>query len=370
MSLPGDLIAAIPAEAWLVFILAVIALGPGSYALRYLAHDHSPRDITLPPEDLSWKSKRLLYRSLAKLAGLGGAAVLIFSPQAEQFAKSDWFAPTLFGAIGSYAVGTVIPGWRNREIEPLLQGVSNTFRHDEQPKRYWASLLWNATLGIALIGASVGVSRDILTPDCDDPDTADPAVLNEALSTCNTLIEGTGLDRGERADLLAARGRVHHRLERTPEAIRDYSHAIVLNPNDAYSLKNRGDLHLWSGNPDAAISDYDASLALNPDNDDAYRGRGWAHVRLGQYAPAKRDFGKLGSQAPPWPQVLAQGAEFAIERQDYDAAIQLSSQALRLDPDNRYALRLRAEAYWKTGQEALSQADDDRVRAIEGYASE
>lgn len=68
--------------------------------------------------------------------------------------------------------------------------------------------------------------------------------------------------------------------------------------------------------------------------------------------------------------MLAQGAEFAIERGDYDAAIQLSSQALELDPTNRFALRLRAEAYWKTGQEALSKADDDRVRAIEGFAPE
>ncbi len=370
MNLPGNPIDAIPVEAWLVLILAVIAWGPATYVWHHLTHDQTPRDITLPPEDLSWKSKRQLYRSVAVLAGLVGAVIFIFSPQAEQFAKSDWFVPALFGAIGSYALGTVIPGWRNREIEPLLRGVSRIFRRDKQPKRYWASLTWNAVMGIALWGASLGISQGILTPRFDDPDTEDQAVLKGALSTCSTLISDPGLDREERAELFAARGRVYHRLGRAPEAIRDYSQAITLDPQDSYSLNGRGNLLLWLENPGAAVVDLNASLALRPDNDDAYLNRGWAHLRLGQYELARRDFGKLGSEAPPWPQVLAQGAEFAIERGDYDAAIQLSSQALELDPTNRFALRLRAEAYWKTGQEALSKADDDRVRAIEGFAPE
>ncbi|HEU4819834.1 MAG TPA: tetratricopeptide repeat protein [Qipengyuania sp.] len=370
MSLPGNPIDAIPAQAWLLFVLAMIAWSPASYVWRYLAHDRAPRDITLPPEDLSWKSKPQLYRSLAVLAGLAGATFFILSPQAERFAKSDWFAPTLLGAIGSYAIGTVISGWRNREIEPLSRGLSKVVQRDEQPKLYWASLGWNTVVGVALLGASVGVSRDILTPNCDDPDTEDEMVLNEALAACNTLIADTGLDREARAELLAARGRVHHRLGETSAAISDYSSAIALDPLDSYSLNNRGDLHLWTGNPGAAIEDFDAALALRPDNDEAYLNRGWAHVQLGHYELARRDFGRLGSQAPPWPQVLAQGAEFAIERKDYNSAIQLSSEALKLDPRNRFALRLRAEAYWETGQRALSEADDDRVRAIEGYASE
>lgn len=368
MTLPADKLAAVPFQIWILFFLAVTAWAPASYVWRYLTHARAPRDITLPPEDLSWKSRSQFYRGLAVLAVLAGIGVFIFTPQAEAFARSDWLFPTLGGVFGSYALGTVVPGWRNGEIEPLIRGVSTSFRRDTQPRRYWASLAWNALLGAGLMAVSFGVVRDIMVPQCRHDGPGEKAAMAQALSACGAVLEDEGLERDERAEATATKGRLHHELGQYPEAIAAYSQAIVLDPGDSYSLFSRGVLRLHTGDAAGAIADFDASLAIRPENRDARISRGWAHLRLGSIDRATSDFAELGGEAPTRQQMLARAAEFAIERGDFDAAIRLSSQALELDPADRFALRLRAEAYWKTGQEALSQADDDRVRALEGFA--
>ena len=151
MTFPGNPLDSIPPQGWVVAVLAITAWAPTNYVWQYLTHERTPRDITQPPEDTSWKSPRLFFRSLAVVAVLIGIGIFAFTPQAEQFAKSQWFVPALAGAFGSYAIGTLIPGWRNGSIEPLVRGISESYSRDTQPKRYWASLIWNGVLGIALL---------------------------------------------------------------------------------------------------------------------------------------------------------------------------------------------------------------------------
>lgn len=344
--------------------LAITAAAPASYCWRYLTHRFELRDITLPPEDLSWKSKSQFYRSLAILTLLLGIGIFIFTPQAEAFARSEWLFPTLAGVFASFALATVVPGWRNREIQPLLNGVHGKFRREDQPKRYWASLAWNTLVGCALFVVSLGIVRDNLTPECDDPDTEDRTVLNAALAECDAMLSDAPREREGLAELYAARGRVHHRLGQTDEAVRDYSRAIADDPGDAYSLRNRGALLLYAEKLRAAIADLDASLALEPDNEEAYYDRGVAHALLGHRQLAERDFLRSGVNGPPWSALLLRRAEIAIDRKNYTEAIELATQTLETEPENMLALQLRAEAYWKLGQLDLSTRDDDRVRAL------
>ena len=366
----GSGLPAISPQVWLAIALTIGAIAPARYVWRHVTHSGTPRDITQPPEDLSWKSPSLLYRNAAILALLIAFGIVIFTPQAHAFAKSNWFLPGLFAAFGTYAAGTLVPGWRDGKIQPLVRGVYTAFERDTQPKRYWASLAWNALLGIGFLVSSVAMTGDNFTPRCDDPDTDDVVTLGKALAACDASARKPGRDTAERADTFAARGRIEQRLGSYPEAIRAYSSALALDPRDSYSLYNRGWLLLSEGKFDAAIADFDASLALRPDNADAYRDRGYAHLNLHHDALADRDFAALGSREPLPPYLLAQRADFAIERGDYDLAVTLASDALERDSKNTHALRLRGEAYWKQGKEALSQADDDRVRAIEGHASQ
>ena len=361
---------AIPPEVWLVIALAIGAIAPAKYVWRYFTHDRTLRDITQPPEDLSWKSRRLFYRNVAIVAFLIGFGIFILTPQARAFARSDWFVPSLFAAFGSYAAGTLVPGWREGKIQPLVRGVDTAFEREAQPRRYWASLAWNALLGLGFLAGAVAITRDNLTPTCDDPDTEDTIALREALTACDALGSEPGRDAAEQADVFAARGRIDQRLGRNSDAIRAYSSALALEPRDFYSHYNRGSLLLSKGKLEATIADFDASLALRPDDADSYRDRGFAHLQLHHDALSDKDFAALGIREPLSPSLLAQRADFAIERGDFDFAVRLATQALEREPENTYALRLRSEAYWKLGNEALSQVDDDRVRSIEGHASQ
>ena len=55
----------------------------------------------------------------------------------------------------------------------------------------------------------------------------------------------------------------------------------------------------------------------------------------------------------------------AMQRRDHGAVIEHLSQALELDPNDTFALRMRADAYWETGELDLARDDDDRVMALE-----
>lgn len=200
----------IPPQAWLLLTLVMLGIGPATYVWRYLIHPTRPRDITQPPDNLSWRSEGHFYRSLAISLALVAVGIFIFTLTAENFARSDAFFPSLLGAIGTYALGATIQGWRNGRIEPLLRGLSRTFDREEQPARYWASLGWNAILGCALLAGAAGIAYESKVSRCDDSE--DKELLPDALEACDTLLAQDGLSEESRADLLAARGRVHHRL--------------------------------------------------------------------------------------------------------------------------------------------------------------
>ena len=387
----------VPTQAWIILALAITALGPAIYVWQHLTHSLTPRDITLPPDDLEWKSQKQLFISVAILAGLLATGTFAFTPQAEEFAKSKWFPAVVLSGIGSLALGTVFPGWRKGEIAPLMRGVSQTFSREKHPKRYWASLAWNAILGTALLAGAFGIAYDNVTPKCDDE--GDRASLLEALHTCDTMLAKADIGEIRRADLLADRGRVHHRLGNYRDALNDYSAAIEVDPADSYPFYNRAIVHKRLGNLPQAIEDFDASLALRPDNDEAYleRGlayldlfrldeaiadftrlherdpenpyalanRGIAYAWLGDVTNAERDFGLVDRDADGWPVALRGRAVIAFNRQDFRTAIRYLSEALEIDPEDYFALRMRGQAYWELGERDLARDDDDRSMALE-----
>lgn len=386
---------AIPTQAWLVLMLAVMAAGPAIYVWRHFKHGLP--DITQPPEDLSWRSTAKLYRSLASLVGLLAVGVFIFTPWAKEFAESDYFVPTLTGAFGAFALGRAAVEFSQGKAEPLVKGFNATYDREEQPARYWASLGWNTVLGGALLALSATIFQQTLTPRCDDY-TDDKDKLAEALITCNALLAEAATDSASRADLLHARGRVQHDLGNHARALADYTAALEIDPDNSYALFNRGLIHAVMGNQPRAIEDFNASLELRPDNYQAYHERGLSYLNMGmfneaiadmtlvhtrdpdhEYALSNRgiayawlnnaeraeaDFRTFSPGDPAWPVVLRGRAVLAEKRGDYRSAIALLTEALHIDPEDEFSLSHRADAYWKIGQLDLARDDDDRLTAL------
>ncbi|HEV7290633.1 tetratricopeptide repeat protein [Sphingomonas sp.] len=386
----------LPAQIGLILFLIAAGVGPATYVVQHIRAGTSVRDVTAPAPDLSWRSGRQLLVSTLVLTAMLAVGVFSFTPFAPQLVAWDGFAPTVLGVLASYALGRLVQGWRNRRAEPLIRGLSLSYDRAEQPIGYWSSMTWNAIMAGLMFLGSGALYHDKITPRCDDSDAQSEWV--ESLKSCTTMLADKELDPEDRSDILAARGRVHARLERNREALADYSAALKLAPRDSYTLYNRALIYARMGNYRRAIEDFDASLKLRPDNDDAYTERGFAKMDAGDlpaavadftiaherkrddpyplanrgiaYAlqndpkRAEADFARVAKGEPAWILVLRGRAILARHRKDHRRVIAHLTEALKLDPDDRFSLMTRADAYWAIGEADLSMADDARLTAL------
>lgn len=88
------------------------------------------------------------------------------------------------------------------------------------------------------------------------------------------------------------RGFARLRLAEVQAALKDFTQAIELNPNDALAWNNRGDVYLESGNLERALEDYAQAARLNPNNPKTFYNLGVIHSRLGNKEKALEDFTK------------------------------------------------------------------------------
>jgi len=88
----------------------------------------------------------------------------------------------------------------------------------------------------------------------------------------------------------ASRAHVHRNLGDLNGALKDYSAAIKLDPDNAFAIKNRAYTHFLSGNHKAAVADYGRVVQLDPQDVTAWKDRGYNHYELGQYAQALADY--------------------------------------------------------------------------------
>jgi TonB family protein len=107
------------------------------------------------------------------------------------------------------------------------------------------------------------------------------------------------------------------------ESIAQFSHAIALNPRDDWALASRGTAYAWKEDAEHAQADLDAAHALNSSNYVVFHGR----------------------------------ATLARQSHDLAAAIANYGAALQIYPQDVWALRHRASARWRLGEDALALED-------------
>lgn len=107
------------------------------------------------------------------------------------------------------------------------------------------------------------------------------------------------------------RGRIFHVRGDPETALREYNRAIDIRPDYAKALTNRALILAGCGEVDSAIADLSRAIDAAPDRTAAYYHRGRLRLRLGRPHEARADFDRL----------------------------------LELDPGDRKARKLRAEAY-------------------------
>jgi len=217
----------------------------------------------------------------------------------------------------------------------------------------------------------------------------------ERISDCSELI-GRPDKAGDRlGDALASRASAYYRMGDLSHAIADYTSAIRIEPDDYYSTYNRALAYKEIGERELAVADFDTAIRLSPRDSSAYLNRGLIFLDTGRFDKAVADFTRAHELEPKsaWPlanrgisyawkkdrvraeqdfqtvrtidasnPVMLRGeALLAMDARDPNTAVTRLSESLDRDPDNIWALRMRAEVYLQLGETGKSWADSDRV---------
>ena len=144
-------------------------------------------------------------------------------------------------------------------------------------------------------------------------------------------------------------------------AIRDYSRAIELNPDDAAAHNNRGIAYRNIEEYQAAIRDYSRAIELNPDYVNAYYNRGIAYRNIEEYQAAIRDYSRAIELNPD--DAAAHNNRGIAYRniEEYQAAIKDCTRAIELNPDYVNAYYNRGIAYRNIREYQAAIRDYDKV---------
>ena len=143
-----------------------------------------------------------------------------------------------------------------------------------------------AVVIVAAAGPAVGYEFKVNADRCWDLN-AHPDLR---IGACTWLLNSGRLAQKDIPIAFNHRGAAHDYKGQTDQAIRDYTEAIRLKPDDAKAFNNRGIVHGRKGQYDRAIADYDQAIRLKPDDAKAFNNRGNAYNRKGQTDRAIADY--------------------------------------------------------------------------------
>lgn len=154
---------------------------------------------------------------------------------------------------------------------------------------------------------------------------------------------------------------------RYDEAIKAFSTAIEIIPQDYQAYNYRGVAWALKGDYDKAIADYDKALKIRPRYAEAYNNRGFAHTQIGELPQALNDYSRALEINPffvgaynnkAW--ILATAAD---ERyRDGAKAIMLAQKAVKLKPSPT-SLDTLAAGYAAAGN--FESAIDTQKKAVQ-----
>ena len=208
-----------------------------------------------------------------------------------------------------------------------------------------------------------------------EPDAV-PAYLNRALALeqegriDDAIEDVTRALKYDRESVMALdiRGRLWQEMGEDDRALKDWSLAIENQPDFAPALFNRGQLLMQLRRVDEAELDFSKLAELCPDWPIAHSSHGGALIQQGDMEAADAAFQEAIELDPESAdeirhQRLLFEAHYHQVHERFSDAVRLATEALEMDDESRWALRLRAGAYWYN--EEFVEAVDDYTRVME-----
>jgi tetratricopeptide (TPR) repeat protein len=115
-----------------------------------------------------------------------------------------------------------------------------------------------------------------------------------------------------------------------PDALKDYSRAVAVNPNRGESYAGRGSAKSHLGDSEGALSDYTMALQLNPSLGSVYFDRGALYLDRGRFDEAFADFNQAVEKDPNMKGAYFNRAVCYFHKEQYAKAWEEIHQAQRM----------------------------------------
>jgi tetratricopeptide (TPR) repeat protein len=183
---------------------------------------------------------------------------------------------------------------------------------------------------------------------------------SDKFEKCSSDLDSGRLQGHIREQALINRGAYSLKLGNYPEAIRDFTAAVVLEPGDWVPLTDRAVAYRRSGRFDLALADVNAALNIHPGDFNLLRNRAILARSAGDYAAAVRDDRTIvtimqdDSSKAVWTKAIAYDDERAG---DFDDAITQYSALINRGGDWSIIRALRGTVYAEKGNQVAAMRD-------------
>ncbi len=155
------------------------------------------------------------------------------------------------------------------------------------------------------------------------------------VEACNTLLSDDTLSKEGRAAALAFRASANLDLFDYSSAIRDFTDALDINPNNIGYLDGRARALSQRGEYDLAVQDYDLAIQIAPQVAMLYAGRAANHAQMDNIDAAFRDLKQAQRLDPNDLDTLVTLGNLHIEMQDFEAATVAYDRAIEISPQRQ-----------------------------------
>jgi tetratricopeptide (TPR) repeat protein len=160
------------------------------------------------------------------------------------------------------------------------------------------------------------------------------------------------------------RGRVHGDLQQYDEALRDFDKAIEVDPDYAKAYHNRGNVYLELKRYDQAVADHTKAIQLDPETADSYYSRGNSYLQKGQLEQAIQDYTSAIQLRSVFPDAYVNRGSARLKQRRMNEAIADLTTAIQQQPTLGVAYSNRALAYCMTRQYPLAREDVRRLQQL------
>jgi tetratricopeptide (TPR) repeat protein len=186
------------------------------------------------------------------------------------------------------------------------------------------------------------------------------AVAEAAILACTRLIESPRYNEAGYVVWVTNRGLHEQRAGLYIQAIKDFSEAIRLKPDDVNLYLSRGATYGMSEKLDGAIADFDRALELDPDSGIAYMNRATARNRKGDHVGSLADYNRAINLIPEnWMAWDGRCWVRAIIGKTLEGALADCAKALELHPGTANTMNTRGFVLYKQGrfEDAIASYD-------------